>query len=260
MSNTIDEVWPTPRTELTDADLLGLYEPPVTPWLRMGFISSLDGAATRNRHSGGLGDASDQRILHLLRRWADVVLVGAGTVRTEGYGAMRLSAEAVHWRENLGLSPQPVFALVTRRLDLDPTSPIFTKAPRPPLIYTVEDAPAEQRARLEKVATVITAGRGSVDPALVRADLIQRGLKRIHCEGGPTLFGNFITAGLVDELCLTVAPSLEGGEAPRIAHDPATSAPEHLNLAGILRSGNELFLRYRKDPSPRDSEGEDSDV
>ncbi|WP_099332952.1 pyrimidine reductase family protein [Actinomyces minihominis] len=256
MSNTIDEVWPTQRTELNDADLLGLYEPPTTPWLRMGFISSLDGAATRNRHSGGLGDASDQRILHLLRRWADVVLVGAGTARTEGYGAMWLSAEAAHWRENLGLHPHPAFALVTRHLDLDPTSPIFRSAPRPPLIYTVEDAPAEQRTKLEEVATVITAGPDSVEPAMVRADLIQRGLKRIHCEGGPSLFGTFITAGLVDELCLTVAPSLEGGDAPRISHHPETTTPEYLELAGILRSGSELFLRYRKDASLKDKEVE----
>lgn len=242
---SIQSLWPVPRAELTDEQLLQLYTPPVGPWLRMNFISSLDGAVTRDGLSGGLGDEADHRVFELLRRWADVVLLGAGTARTEGYGAMRLPAEAERWRVEQGLAPQPAFALVTRRLDLDPASPLFTDAPVTPLLFTVSDAPADRRAALSEVAEIVDAGETVVDPAVVRAQLESRGHRRIHSEGGPTLFGAFLEAGVVDELCLTLAPTLEAGSAQRITQAPQ-SAPTAMELAGVLRGGDELLLRYTK--------------
>ncbi|TPW74315.1 pyrimidine reductase family protein [Schumannella soli] len=213
-------------------------------WLRLNFVSSLDGAATREGLSGGLGRGGDKRVFDLQRRWADVVLVGAGTARAEGYGAMALDDEAVAWRRAQGLAPHPVFALVTGRLDLDPASPIFAEAPVRPLVYTVASAPAEARSALSAVAEVVDAGETSVDPAHVRADLAARGLLRIHAEGGPSLFGAFLTAGVVDELCLTIAPTVEGGSAGRIAHADA-AAPTDMRPASVLLSGDgELLLRH----------------
>ena len=82
-----------------------------------------------------------------------LVLLGAGTARTEGYGAMRLPEDAERWRAEQGLAPQPAFALVTRRLDLDPGSPLFTDAPVRPLVLTVAEAPADRRAALAEVAS-----------------------------------------------------------------------------------------------------------
>lgn len=242
---SIDSLWPTPGTDLSDEQLLALYAPPTGSWLRMNFISSLDGAVTRDGLSGGLGGEADHRLFELLRRWADVVLLGAGTARIEGYGAMILPEEAQRWRVEQGLAPQPVFALVTRRLDLDPTSPIFTEAPVRPLLFTVSEAPAERRAALAEVAEIVEAGETVVDPAIVRAQLEARGHSRIHSEGGPTLFGAFLEAGDVDELCLTLAPSLEAGTAMRITQAPQ-SAPTAMQLAGVLRGGDELLLRYTK--------------
>ena len=79
----------------------------------------------------------------------------------------------------------------------------------------------------------------------VREELRRRGLLRIHSEGGPTLFGAFLAAGAVDELCLTLAPTLEAGPAQRIAH-AMPAVPTAMELAGVLRAGDELLLRYRR--------------
>ena len=126
----IDRLWPDPATDLDDEALLATYAtpsvptpsdpaalpdlptPPARPWLRMNFIASLDGAATRDGRSGGLGDAADRRVFDLLRRLADAVIVGAGTVRDEGYGGLRLDPGAVSWREAHGLARQPTFCLL----------------------------------------------------------------------------------------------------------------------------------------------------
>lgn len=247
MSPRIERIWPGHAAELDDEALLAAYPfPDGRSWLRMNFVSSLDGAATRAGRSGGLGDAADRRLFELLRRAADVILLGAGTARTEGYGAMRLDDEAAAWRTEHGLAPQPVFALVTRRLDLDPGSPIFTEAPTRPIVYTTAGPPAvDRRAELEAVADVVDASdrTGSVSPRLLRADLEARGHLRIHSEGGPSLFGSFIAEGAVDELCLTLAPSLESGGARRIATAP-TPSPTGMTLASVLRAGDELLLRY----------------
>ncbi|WP_394216208.1 pyrimidine reductase family protein [Brachybacterium vulturis] len=242
---SIRSLRPAPAAALTDDQLLQSYAPPAGPWLRMNFVSSLDGAVTRDGLSGGLGDDADHRVFELLRRWADVVLLGAGTARAEGYGAMRLPEESERWRVAHGLAPQPVFALVTRRLELDPDSPIFTDAPVRPLVLTVAEAPAERRAALAVVADVVEVGTSEVDPARVREELGRRGLARIHAEGGPSLFGAFLTAGAVDELCLTLAPTLEAGPAGRIAHSPQ-AAPTAMELAAVLQAGDELLLRYRR--------------
>jgi len=240
----IDRLWPSPHADLDDDMLLEAYAfPAADSWLRMNFISSIDGAATREGLSGGLGDEADRRVFDLLRYQADAVLVAAGTARNEGYAAMLLGEEAVAWREARGLPAHPVFALVTRSADLDPASPIFTEAPVRPIVYTVEAASAEKREALARVADVVIVGDDDTNLAAVRANLVSRGLSRIHSEGGPSLFGAALSAGVVDELCLTVAPTLEGGTARRISA-AAEAAPTPLRLVGVLRAGHELLLRY----------------
>lgn len=243
---SIDRVWPSPADELSDEQLVAAYPfPSGEPWLRMNFISSLDGAATRDGRSGGLGDSADRRVFDLLRRPAHAVLVAAGTVRDEGYGAMRLDADAVAWRMAHGLAPQPVFVLASRRLDLDPASTVFTEAPVRPIVYTVADAPASRREALAAVADVVDAGEHEVDLAFLKTDLAARGHSHVHSEGGPSFFGSTLVSDVVDELCLTLSPTLEAGEARRISH-AAEAAPTGMRLAAILRAGDELFLRYTR--------------
>lgn len=237
---TIDRVWPDPAADLDDDALVaGLGD----PCLRMNFVSSLDGAATRRGLSGGLGDDADRRYFELLRRVADAVVVGAGTVRTEGYGPMRVSDESVAWREAHGMPPHPVFVIVSGSLDLDPASRIFTEAPVRPIVVTTGPRDASAFAG---VADVIAVGHGSrIDAAAAVAALRERGLARILCEGGPHLFGSLLAADVVDELCLTVAPTLEAGEARRIAMGQSPE-PRGMELQHVLRSGSTLLVRYRR--------------
>ena len=239
----IDMVWPGVETALDDERLLEVVRMPDRPWLRMNVISSIDGAATRDGRSGGLGDDADRRLFDLLRWEADAVLVGAGTARTEGYGAMRLSARAVDWRVARALSPQPRLVLVSRRLDLDPGSPLFADAPVRPLICTVPGAPAERRERLAAVADVIVTGGAGVDPLSVRRELLARGIRHVHAEGGPSVFASFLDAGAVDALHLTLAPMLQNGAARRVVQGGG-DGPTGMRLASLLRAGDELLLHY----------------
>lgn len=245
MSASIDRLWPEPATDLSDEDLLRAYAFPAGSWLRMNFISSLDGAATRDGLSGGLGDDADRRVFDMLRRPADAVLVAAGTVRDEGYEAMRLDPASVAWRIEHQLPPHPVFVLITRSLDLDARSPVFTDAPVRPIVYTIAGAPDDRRAALDLVADVVVAGAEDVDLSAVVSDLDARGHRHVHSEGGPSLFGTALAQGVVDELCLTLAPTLEGGTARRIAASAAAS-PTSMALVSALRAGDELLLRYRR--------------
>lgn len=237
MTTRIDRLWPDPAENLTDDELVADVD---IPGVRFNFVSSVDGAATRDGLSGGLSGAADKRRFELLRRVADVVVVGAGTVRDEGYDALRVSDASVKWRVAHGRGEHPVFAIVTGALELDPASGIFTKAPVRPVILTTERASG--KAGFSELADVVVAGPTKVDARAAVDALRARGLHRILCEGGPTLFGTFIAADALDELCITVSPSLEAGDARRIAHGEAP--PRDLRLAGVLRSGDTLLLRY----------------
>jgi len=215
------------------------------PTLRVNFVTSLDGSATVKGLSGGLGGPADKLVFDTLRRLADVVLVGAGTVRSEGYGAMRLPDADAQWRFENGLAPQPVFALVSGRLDLDPASDIFAKAPVRPLVLTSASAPAGSRDALGEVADVVSCGDDHVEPQRIVDALVGRGLPQILCEGGPSLFGTFIAADLVDELCLTVSPLLEGGAGIRISHGDSEAA-RPMRLVHVLESHGLLLTRYAR--------------
>ncbi len=212
-----------------------------SPWLRANFVSSIDGAATVENKSGGLGGEADRRVFDLLRTLCDVVLVAAGTVKAEGYGAMILDAASVEARVAAGLKPQPTFAIVSGSLSLDPKSRVFADAPVRPLIFTTESAPPN--AALSRGADIVVCGATTVDPVAMVAELAKRQLTRIHCEGGPSLFGSLLAADVVDELCLTVSPLLVGGESSRIAKGVVPDT-RTMSLAGILRSEDTLLLRY----------------
>jgi riboflavin biosynthesis pyrimidine reductase len=234
----------TAGVELSDEQLLASYEVAdrTVPWLRANFVSSIDGAATHEGTSGLLGTAADGRVFALLRRLADVIVVGAGTVRQEGYRNLALDEDAVEWRTAKGLAGQPRFAVVSASLRLEP-SDLAGYAARP-FVITTENAPAQARAQVEKVADVIIAGDTEVDTAELKHALADRGYPQLHSEGGPTLFATMIAQGVVDELCLTVSPRLEGGSARRIV-DAADATPQDMTLAHALSSNDgTLLLRY----------------
>lgn len=231
-----------------DRDVLEWYEEHVptdgTPWLRVNFVSSVDGAVTVDGLSGGLGSDADRRVFDLLRVACDVVVVAAGTVRAEGYGPLVVDDHHSGLRTSLGFESQPRFGIVSGSLDLDPEDRIFREAPVRPLVLTSRAADRAKRAALETVADVVACGDERVDGRELRSALASRGLSRIHSEGGPALFGELIRSGAVDEMCLTLSPVLAGGGAGRIAAGAVPEAPVGLVLAHVVQSDGTLLLRY----------------
>ena len=248
----ITQLFPDARSDpaaLTDDELLTLYAAKQRwqPRVSANFISSVDGSASAAGLSGGLGSPDDKRVFDLQRRLCDTVLVGAGTVRAEGYGAMRLEPDAAAWRLTHGFAEHPTFAIVSGRLDLDPASEVFSKAPVRPIVLTTSGADPAKRARLEAVAEVVTCGESTVEPTLLVAELSERGLVQVHCEGGPSLLGALVAADLLDELCLTVSPLLEGGAGPRIvtSHGDAIEL-QAMHLDHVLLAGSMLLTKYSR--------------
>ncbi|MFO7691290.1 MAG: pyrimidine reductase family protein [Cryobacterium sp.] len=233
---------------LTRAVALDRYALPdrENPWLRLNFVSSLDGAATRDGVSGGLGNTADRLVFDTLRLLTDVILVGAGTVRAEGYGGALVADADRAWRRAHGLPEHPPLAIVSGRLDLDPGHPSLSEAPTRPIIVTHAASSPARRAALARVADVIVCGGDAVQPAQVVAALTDRGLGQILCEGGPSLVGTLLEADAVDELCLTLSPVLDGGAAGRIAHGGAAT-PRAMRLRHALPAGDTLLLRYTRD-------------
>lgn len=211
----------------------------VAPYVRTNFVASADGAATIAGRSAGLGSPADHRVFTLLRELADVLLVGAGTVRTEDYGGVR--------RPTRGTDRPPPIAVVTASAQLDPNSRLFTDTRVPPIILTLRSVPVEQRERLAAAGgDVVTMTR--LTPNLILAELARRGLHRVLCEGGPTLHGELIAADAIDELCLTVAPLLAGGSAGRITAGSTDPPTLRMELADVLHDDGVLLLRYRRQP------------
>lgn len=248
-----------PVTDLTPADreeewsldaLADAYAYPEQdgPWLRANMVSTLDGAAQHDGRSQPISCASDMRIFGTLRGLADVVLAGAETVRLEGYRPARAREAFAARRAAAGQGPAPAIAVVSGSLDLDFSLPLFTEPLVPTLVLTGAGAPPGRIEEARRAgAEVVIAGEGSrVDPARAVRELADRGLKRQLTEGGPRMLGQFVAAGVLDELCLTLSPMLTAGDAQRIAGGPSVAVPERFTLASMLEEAGFLFTRYRR--------------
>jgi riboflavin biosynthesis pyrimidine reductase len=215
------------------------------PWLRANMVSSTDGAARLDGLSEGLSSPADKRIFGVLRALSDVILVGAQTVRAEGYRPAVARAEFAAERAGRGQPPAPVIAVVSRSLELDFSLPLFTAPHVPTVVVTAEAAPADALAEARRVADVVIAGEENVDVGRAVEMLAERGWTRQLTEGGPRLLGQLAESDRLDELCLTLAPLLAAGDAPRIAHG-AKSIAQRLELVGLLEEKGFLFARYAR--------------
>jgi len=214
--------------------------------LRVNMVSSVDGAATLEGRVGTLTGPADQRLLVLLRALADVLIVGAGTIRAEGYGPLTVGEDLAPLREQAGQSPAPRLVVPTRSLDLDLDGAAFTEAVEPPLVVTTRRAPADRVRAAESVAEVVVLGDDVVDLTALADLLAERGARRMLCEGGPALLAGLLAGDLVDELCLAVAPVVTCGAESRITAGPALTAPRHLSLTQVAERDDFLFLRYAR--------------
>jgi riboflavin biosynthesis pyrimidine reductase len=235
--------------EIDDAELPRLYGYPERDgaWVRANFITSVDGGATADGSSGGMGGPGDRHIFNLLRELADVIVVGAGTVRIEGYSGAQMGVAQRQGRQARGQSEVPQLAIVTRSGRLDRDMAVFTRTEVAPLVLTCAAAAAETRRRLGDLCDVVDCSGddpGEVDEAALLAGLAARGMRRVLTEGGPTLLGAFVQRDLLDELCLTIAPYLVGGLARRIATGPG-QVLTRMRCAHILTDdAGYLYARY----------------
>jgi riboflavin biosynthesis pyrimidine reductase len=227
-------------------DLPGLYAYPAGPWLRANMVSSADGAASLGGVTKALSSETDRHVFALLRTLSDVIIVGAATAREERYKPVRPRELWRHLRA--GRPATPPIAVVSGRLDLDPTSPLITASPADArtIVITTAQAPADRRAELAARADVIVAGEQAVDLKAAVGALAERGHQRILAEGGPHLLGQLVEAGLMDELCLTIGPLMAGPGASRIVAGSPASEPQQLTLAHLLEDDGFLLCRYTR--------------
>lgn len=235
-----------------EADPVAVYHdaerpaPAGRPWVLVNMVASVDGATAVDGLSGPLGGDADRRLLGVVRGLADVVLVGAGTVRAEGYRPPLTPAAAVGGRRaTRGQAVRPRLAVVSGSANLDPSAALFADRdpddPRP-LVYTSTDAVPDRLNGLSGEAEVVVT-EGVLDVVEVVADLHDRGVGTVLCEGGPGLVAQLASAGLVDELCLSVSPLLVGGGSGLLSGAPLAT-PMSLRLAHVLTAEGFLFCRY----------------
>lgn len=242
---------PTPDHEWALDELADAYAYPEShdgAWLRANMVSTLDGAAQHDGRSQAISSDADMRIFGTLRGLADVVLVGAETVRLEGYRPARARDAFAGRRAAAGQTPAPAIAVVSASLNLDLSLPLFVSPLAQTLILTGAAASPDRIRAAEKAgARVLVAGDGpGVEPSRAVAALAELGLTRQLTEGGPRLLGQFVAADVLDELCLTVSPLLVVGGAQRITGGPDLTDPERFALAAVLEENGFLFTRYRR--------------
>jgi riboflavin biosynthesis pyrimidine reductase len=228
--------------DLDDAGLIDAYRVPEGRHLRVNFIASLDGAVTVDGRSEGLGSPGDRRIFQVLRALADVVLVGHGTAAAEGYRPMTAESAVGRLRTSIGAPPTASIAVVSKRASLDPGSGLVTGAVSPTILVTCAASDPGRREALEAAGVVVlVCGDDEVDLALALDRLAELGHEHVLCEGGPTLFRNALTAGVVDELDLSVAPALVGQQHRLVEglHDAV-----RLDLQQVLEEDGVVFTRY----------------
>jgi riboflavin biosynthesis pyrimidine reductase len=231
-----------------DVDVVEAYALPDSvrddrPFVRCNMISSLDGAIAVEGRSGMLGGPGDRRVFQALRSVADVIVVGAGTARAEGYGPARLDPELRERRRARGHSPVPPIAVVTRSGNLDWSSPFFTEAESRPIVLTSSSVDRGVLDRGSEVADFVMAGDDRVDPAVALDELYRKGFRSVLLEGGPGLNADVLAAGRMDELCLTFSPRLVGGSGPRVFAGPELSHPVELEVVQVLEEDGFLFFR-----------------
>jgi riboflavin biosynthesis pyrimidine reductase len=225
------------------ADLYAYPDPlPTRGWVRANMVATIDGAAGDAAGSSvGISAPADRTVIGVLRVLADVLVVGAGTARSEGYRPLPARPAFADRRAAAGQRSAAVVAVVTRSGDLDALVELFSPEAGT-LVVTCASAPLGRLRERAGTGNVLVAGDHHVDLSRAVAALAERGLRRILLEGGPTLLGSVAAAGCLDELCLTWSPLLVAGNAPRVASGPAASL--HLRAAHLVAYDDLLFGRW----------------
>jgi riboflavin biosynthesis pyrimidine reductase len=213
--------------------------------VRANMIFSADGAVAFRGRAGPLSNSTDQELLRLLRGFADVVLVGAGTARAENYGPVRLTPAQRARRHREGRATPPPIAVISRTGELP--ARLFGDPDQPPILVTCARSPARRDVGDDHRRRVLVAGDESVDVPGAVAALREAGMHRVLCEGGPTLLDALVEADAVAEICVTLAPKLAAsqpvGHRPHPSHLPA---PHVMRLEHALVHDDYVFMKYRR--------------
>jgi riboflavin-specific deaminase-like protein len=218
------------------------------PYLILNMVSTLDGRASIEGRSGAIGNRADRELFHALRANVDAVMAGAGTVRVERYGRIIPNAATREHRRERGHEDEPLACIVSARLSLPDDLPLLNEPAARVVIVT--PSAASLTGASAQIEYVRADSDGRLDLRLAMRELSERfGVRTLLCEGGPHLNGELLQAGLVDELFLSLAPKLTGGEdvtgeALRIVAGATFSEPLELELLGALENESHLFLRY----------------
>ncbi|HKH23176.1 MAG TPA: dihydrofolate reductase family protein [Solirubrobacterales bacterium] len=235
-----DDAETTVAEQLAQLDFKDL-PPPGRPYLLLNFATTLDGRAAINGRSGPIGSETDTEMLQRLRTRVDAVMIGAGTMRAERYGRMVSDPQLRAYRERTGLAHDPLAVIVSNRFELPWDATLFTDGGGRVVVFTAsEEEPPETET---PVKVVCHPGGVDLDRALQWLRTT-RGIRSVLCEGGPTLHGRLRETGLADELFLTIAPKIAGGEGPRVL-EGALPDVDDVELAWLLESEGELYARYR---------------
>lgn len=217
------------------------------PRVMLNMVASVDGRATVEGRSAALSDRADRALFHGLRSAVDAVLVGGRTVRVERYGRLIPDAARRRLRLDRGLAPEPLACVVSNSLDLG-DAPLQREAQARIVMLTASaDSVSDVAAQVDYIRG---AGGAAVDLRAALVELCARfGVQTVLCEGGPHLCCQLLAAGVVDELFLSLSPTLAGGDpagekALRILAGEEFAAPLALELLDVLSAESSLFLRY----------------
>jgi riboflavin-specific deaminase-like protein len=238
-----------------DLDALAASAPPSVggrerPYVLLNMVSTADGRATLSGRSGPISGPADRELFHGLRTAVDGVMAGAGTVRTERYGRIVSEESRRRLRRERGLSDEPLACIVSGRLELPCDIPLLADPAARVVILTPSAASLQGVAA--QVDYVRAGSDGRLDLPAAFTELRERfAVRTLLCEGGPHLNTQLLLSGLVDELFLSLAPRLAGGDpaatggALRILAGGEFDPPVGLELLSALESESQLFLRYR---------------
>jgi riboflavin-specific deaminase-like protein len=242
----VQRLIPDPGPSTVESQL-DAYQPwqgqkPDRPFVAVNFAATVDGRATIDGVSRSIGSSADTLMLSRLRTRFDAIMIGAGTMRAERYGRLISDQEQRERRERIGLPHDPLMVIISGRLDLPWDAPLFSEGWGRVLIFTSSAAEPPQTATSLRI--IRHDGHVNLTEAL-RQLRKERGIRALLCEGGPRLHGELQAQELVDELFLTIAPKLAGGQAPRILEGNLAKVAE-LQLAWLLEEEGELFARYAR--------------
>lgn len=236
--------------EALDGLALGTMAPDHRPYVVLNMVATADGAASVAHRTAPISSPADRQLFHELRAHVDAVMVGAGTVRTERYGRLVRDPKRRERRVARGLAPDPLAVIVSHRLNLSPDLPLLADPHSRVVVITASDA--ELSGCAAQISYLRPAPEDGVDLAAMLTRLREElGVRSVLCEGGPNLNTSLLPAGLIDELFLSIAPTLAGSTGSlSISNRASLAMPIDLDLVWLLESQGHLFARYALRHSP----------